>query len=250
MEILTKTDRVWEASHCPGCGSLLGLKFVLQSLERLDSVILVTSPGEVSFMAKAGLRVPVVNSRNPAATARGLAVAQPEKLVVVYAGDGFTQMNIASLLDTTENVLYICYNNLGYALLDSPRLMSFAPQLMGKASYTATASVAHYEDFVAKLRKAIPMQGLRFIDLLAPCPALWKYEPSNTIEIGRMATEALLWPIYEITEGGAAITKVPAKTELLQRFLDSVRMKIRIDAQKEQEALNRRWRALNEGKII
>lgn len=251
MEILTKLDRVFEASHCPGCGSILGLKFLLQTLDRLDNVILVTSPGEISFLAKAGLHVSVVNSRNPAATARGLAAAMPDKNIIVYAGDGFTEMNLPSILETKENVLYVCYNNFGYSLLNSVHGRSFAPHFVRKAAYAATASVAYYEDFIAKLRKAFSSAGLRFIDLLAPCPALWKYETSNTIEIGRMATEALVWPLYEITESGMTVTKVPSKIETLQRFLDAVKIKIiSQDAQKEQDALNKRWKALNEGKII
>jgi pyruvate/2-oxoacid:ferredoxin oxidoreductase beta subunit len=251
MEILTKLDRVWESSHCPGCGSILGLKFVLQTLDKLDNVILVTSPGEISFLAKAGLRVNVVNSRNPAATARGLAIAQPDKVIVVYAGDGFTDMTLSSVLEVKENVLYICYNNFGYSLLNKFLIRDFAPRIAGKAGYVATASVAYYEDLIAKLKKALPMTGLRFIDLMAPCPALWKYEPSNTIEIGRMATESTLWPLYEITERGVAVTKVPAKVETLQRFLDAIHLKLpEHDMQKEQDRLNRRWRALNEGKII
>ncbi len=251
MEILTKLDRVWESSHCPGCGSILGLKFVLQSLERLDNVILVTSPGEISLLAKSGLRVPVVNSRNPAATARGLAVAQPDKMVIVYAGDGFTEMTLPSVMDIKENVLYICYNNMGYALLNKMQRKELGLNFISKANYVATASVAYYEDFIVKLKKAFAIGGLRFIDLLAPCPALWKYEPSYTIEVGRIATESTVWPLYEMTESGISVTKTPAKVETMQHFLDAIKMKLpEQETQKEQELLNKRWKALNEGKII
>lgn len=251
MEILTKLDRVWESSHCPGCGSILGLKFVLQALERLDNVILVTSPGEISLLAKSGLRVNVVNSRNPAATARGLAAAQHDKNVIVYAGDGFTEMTLPSIIDIKENVLYICYNNFGYSLLDKMHTKEFATHFIYKANYTAIASVAYYEDFIKKLKKAFALTGLRFIDLLAPCPALWKYEPSNTIEIGRMTTESMVWPLYEITESGVSITKIPSKIETLQHFLDVLKIKMpENEVQKEQTMLNKRWKALNEGKII
>lgn len=250
MEILTKLGRVFESSHCQGCGSILGLKFVLQALERLDNVILVTSPGEASFLAKSGLRVSVVNSRNPAATARGLAVAT-DKLIIVYAGDGFTEMTLPSVLEIRENVLYICYNNLGYSLLGSQKIRSFAGHFAGRSAYAATASVAYYEDFIAKLKKCLLLSGMRFIDLLAPCPALWKYEPSNTIEVGRIATESLVWPLYEITDAGVAVTKVPAKAETVQQFLDVLRIKkSEQDLQKEQDMVNKRWKALNEGKIM
>jgi pyruvate ferredoxin oxidoreductase beta subunit len=251
MEILTKLDKVFESSNiCPGCGSLLGLKMVLQSLDDLKDVILVTSPGEISSMGKAGLKVSFVNSRNPVSMARGLSVARPDAKVIVYSGDVYTEATLSNLFHVRENFLYICYNNTGRVQNGRFQLTEFAKSLAHKADYTATANVAYYEDFVAKLRKAQSIRGFKFIDLLTPCPALWNYDTSNTVEIGRMATESLLWPLYEVS-GGLSVTKIPPHTEPAQRYFDM--LKITLDDEQMravQSRANKSWRSLNEGKLV
>jgi len=252
MEILTKLDRVFESSNnCPGCGSILGLKFILQTVEDLKKTVLVTSPGDIALMGKAGLKVNFINSRNPVATARGLAHARPDLNIIVYSGDVFTNMNLPSILATKENFLYICYNNSGYANINIMTTKEFAPLAMHNAVYTATASVSYYEDFIAKLRKAFSKQGLKFIDLLAPCPAIWNYDPSNTIEVGRMATESLFWPLYGVENRAITITKIPPSVEQFQKFVDMLKLPVSPqDVQATQEYFSRRWKALNEGDII
>lgn len=249
MEIITKTERVFESnSACPGCGSILGLKFLLQAIEDTKNVILVTSPGEIALLGKSGIRVNVVNSRNPAATARGLAAAKPDALVIVYSGDVYTNRNLPDVLRTKENVLYVCYNNTLY--VDGAfRKTEFARVLASRASYTATANVAYYEDFIAKARKALALGGLRFIDLLCPCPVLWKFDSSNMVEIGRMATESNLWPLYEV-DGRVSVTKIPPQVETVQRYFDVLKAQPSADLQALQEKTTRSWRALNEGKLL
>jgi pyruvate ferredoxin oxidoreductase beta subunit len=251
MEILTKLDKVFEGSSiCPGCGSLLGLKMVLQSFDDLKDVILVTSPGEISSMGRAGLKVSVVNSRNPVSMARGLAVARPDAKIIVYSGDVYTEATLPSLLHAKENFLYICYNNTGRVQNGKFQLTEFAKSIAHRADYTATANVAYYEDFVAKLRKAQSIRGFKFIDLLTPCPALWEFDPSNTVEIGRMATESLIWPLYEIANN-LSVTKIPPHTEPTQRYFDM--LKITLDDEQLraiQSRANKTWRSLNEGKLV
>jgi len=252
VEILTKLDRVFESSNsCPGCGSILGLKFLLQSLDRLDNVILVTSPGHISAMGKAGLHVNFVNSRDPASTARGLAKANPELNVIVYAGDGFTNMNLTSLLSANENFIYICYNNLGHTNIGLISKIKELAKIVGyKSAYTATASIAYYEDFINKLKKAFSRTGFRFIDLFAPCPVLLNYDPSNTIEVGRIATETAIWPLFEI-DGSLSVTKIPPRIEPVQRYLETLKaIATENEVQALQEYATKNWKALNEGRMI
>lgn len=251
MDILTKTDPVFESSNnCPGCGSILGLKFILQSVENLRNTVIITSPGSAALMGKAGLKVDFINSRNPVATARGLAAARPDLNIIVYSGDGFTNLNLPSILSARENILYVCYNNLGYANMDIRTGTKEFARIVTNAVYTATASVSYYEDFVAKLKKAFSKTGFKFIDLLAPCPVLWNYDTSNTVEIGRMATESLFWPLYEV-DGTLSVTKIPPKIEPVQGYISAVKLSMHNEeVQALQDFVNKRWKSLNEGKMV
>ncbi len=253
MEILTKTDKVFESSNnCPGCGSILGLKFLLQLIPNLKNSVLITSPGDIALLGKSGLKVNLINSRNPVATARGLSAARPDLNIVVYSDDEFTSMNLPSVVAARENFLYICCNNSGFANINvKTRTKEFASLMMDNAVYSATASVAYYEDLISKLTKAFSKTGFKFIDLLAPCPILWSYDSSNTIEVGRMATESLFWPLYEIDNKSVAITKIPPTIEQFQRFVNMLKISMpQEELQTTQDNLNRRWRALNEGKLM
>jgi pyruvate ferredoxin oxidoreductase beta subunit len=251
MEILTKLDKVFESSSlCPGCGSLLGLKMVLQSFDDLKDVIIVTSPGEIASMGKVGIKASFVNSLNPASMARGLAMARPEAKIIVYSDEIYTEAALPSLLRANENFLYICYNNTGRVQNGRFQLSEFAKSLAHKASYTATANIAYYEDFVSKVRKAQSIKGFKFIDLLTPCPALWEFDPSNTVEIGRMATESLIWPLYEVGNS-LSVTKIPPHTEPSQRYFDMLKATLGEDHLRNIQARsNKAWRSLNEGKLV
>ncbi|MBI3190923.1 hypothetical protein HYZ41_04450 [archaeon] len=247
MEILTKTDHVFESTDsCLGCGVTLGLKFILQSVENLKNTVLVVSPGEVAELGKSHLRLNVIKSDNPAATAIGIANARPDINVIVYASDGITFSTLSTVLSSEANILYICCNNS----LQPGRMKEFVP-LVRNASYAATASISYYEDFISKLKKSFLKTGTRFIDLLTPCPSRWGFEPSNTIEMGRMATESYLWPIYEVEKGAVSVTKTPPHNEPVKRILEILKMSLPEDKERDlQDYANRKWKALNDGKLI
>ncbi len=247
MEVITKLDRVFESTDvCHGCGSVLGLKFVLQSLENMKNAVLVMSPGEILPMIRSRMAVNVITSRNPAATASGLARARPDMNIIAYAGDGFTNLTISSLLSASENFLYVCCNN---SFLPDNSIKEFTP-FVRNAAYSAAASVAYYEDFIVKLRKSFSISGFKFIDLLAPCPSKWSFDASNTIEIGRLCTETCVWPLYEI-DNGISVTKIPSRIEPVKRLLEAVNVTAKEDAlQLLQDRAGKRWKALNEGKLI
>ena len=67
--------------------------------------------------------------------------------------------------------------------------------------YAATVSLAHPEDALRKLRYALDVRGFRFIHMLAPCPTGWKSEPSEGIELVRLAVRAGLFAVYEVFDG-------------------------------------------------
>jgi pyruvate/2-oxoacid:ferredoxin oxidoreductase beta subunit len=77
--------------------------------------------------------------------------------------------------------------------------------------YVATASVAYPDDVVYKFKKARRIAGSRFIHLLSPCPPGWRIDSSKSIQVTRMATQAKIFPIYEIENGQATINIQPGR---------------------------------------
>lgn len=202
---------------CPGCGSILALKIALQVI---DNHVLVLAPGEVSPMIKypvSYIKAPVVHSGCPAAAASPISKAFK---VLVYAGDVTTASTMESVMRAArknENMLYICYNNSGSASMGFSSEKRLARNIPG--AYVATAAVSNIEDYVKKLKKASQIRGFRFIEVLTPCPQLWKFDTSNTIEISRIAVETAYWLLYEIIDDKLEITSRPQKIEPVEIFI-------------------------------
>jgi pyruvate ferredoxin oxidoreductase beta subunit len=70
-----------------------------------------------------------------------------------------------------------------------------------KIPYAATATPAHWNDLIEKVKKAVASDGPSFMLIMAPCPRGWRYEPQDTIEICRLAADTCFWPLYEVIDG-------------------------------------------------
>ncbi|HLC68085.1 MAG TPA: thiamine pyrophosphate-dependent enzyme [archaeon] len=230
---------------CPGCGTFLAMKLLLQTL---DNVIIVNGTGSFTSYGR-NLNVPFIHAGlNAAAVARGVARGGVGR-TVVFAGDGATAINIGALLHAKEDIIYICANDQGYNSINHRLDRTFAKHLFN-AAYVATASVSFPQDFITKLKKASALPGLKFIDVLTPCPALWKYEPSNTIEVGRVAVETGIWPLYEIEDGAVALTKRPNRLEPVENF-NHVQKSFHITKEDgTQEKVAKSWKKLMEGHLF
>ncbi len=67
--------------------------------------------------------------------------------------------------------------------------------------YAATANIAWPRDIIAKVKKAMTVDGPTFIHIFAPCPTGWRYPPDKTLEIAKQATHAKIFPLYEVEHG-------------------------------------------------
>lgn len=242
-EIVQKMKSRDFAGYCtPGCGSLLGLKLVVQNMQKF---ILVNSPGCVSGSSRA-FGMPYVNLGMNAAAAAGSISRVSSEAVVAYSGDWATSMHISSLAEAclrNDRFIYVCYNNS----LTRDVIKSVAPH----ARYAATASVAYPDDFIEKLTKALPMDGVRFIELLAPCPASGNFDPSNTIEAARLATETALWPVFEVEGKKVTLTRRPLRMEPVSAYYACLKKQMKEDEmEKIQDRTNKNWKSLSEGKLI
>ena len=219
----------------------------------LDNIIIVNSTGASTPFIKG---MPFIHAGlNAISVARGVSKGLDKKSstkVIAFAGDGATAINLASVLNTKEELIYICVNDFGYNLIDHTLGRTFSREVAHNAAYTATACVAHPEDYIAKLKKAHSMGGFRFIEVLCPSPELWGFDPSNMIEVGRVAVDTGLWPLYEIENGQVNLTKRPNRLEPVENF-NHVQKKLKIEAgniQSVQERVNKNWKMLTEGKAF
>lgn len=173
---------------------------------------------------------------NAAAVATGVAAALKVKhkkiRVVAQGGDGGTTDIgfgcLSGMFERNDDVLYICYDNEGYMNTGGQRSSATPPaartattpvvgaspgNVFGQGKnlpeiamahgipYVATATVADLRDLEAKVRRAMEIQGARYIHILVPCPLGWGTASHDTIRMARLAKESGLFPVFEAEWG-------------------------------------------------
>ncbi len=185
---------------------------------------------------------------NAAAVASGVASAlrvtgRAQVRVIAQGGDGGTTDIgfgcLSGMFERNDDVLYICYDNQAYMNTGVQRSSATPPAArtattpaMGAAPgnvfgtgkdvpriamahgipYVATASVADLHDLEAKVTKAMPITGARYVHIFVPCPLGWGSEPADTILVARLAQECGLFPLFEAEYG-----EVTASTPIRRR---------------------------------
>jgi pyruvate ferredoxin oxidoreductase beta subunit len=126
----------------------------------------------------------------------------------------------------------------------------------------ATASAAYPDDMFRKFQKARQITGMKFIHLLSACPPGWRIDPANTIQVMRMATQANVFPIYEVRKWRFSkdderfeedweytVNVFPERNVPVKTYLKSQgRFGLMTDAMIEdtQKRVDRKWRELVE----
>jgi pyruvate ferredoxin oxidoreductase beta subunit len=59
-----------------------------------------------------------------------------------------------------------------------------------------------------KVRAALSAGGPTYMHVLDPCPKGWHYDPEHSNELGKLAIETGIYPLYEIKEGVCKLTGV------------------------------------------
>jgi pyruvate ferredoxin oxidoreductase beta subunit len=155
--------------------------------------------------------------------------------VIAFCGDGGgADMGLsaisAALQHVDYNLLILMYDNESYANTDiqvsgsSPYGANTTFSSPGKArrimhkrwkkntaamlaaghpecKYVATICTSLPMDAMNKVRKALSIGGPTFIHSLDPCPKGWDYDPKYSHELGELAIETGIWPLYEVEEG-------------------------------------------------
>lgn len=88
-------------------------------------------------------------------------------------------------------------------------------------AYVAQAAPSHWRDLYAKAEKAFNADGFAFLNILAPCPRGWRYDPADTIKLARQAVESCYWPLFEVEDGQWRLTHRPKSKSSLDEWLEA-----------------------------
>ncbi|MBP2172144.1 pyruvate synthase subunit PorB [Methanococcus voltae] len=169
--------------------------------------------------------------------------------VIAFGGDGGTAdigfQALSGAMERGHDMVYIMYDNEAYmntgvqrsgstpymaSTTTSPagsvirgenRPKKNMPMIMAAHGipYVATASISYPEDFMNKVKKACEIDGPAFIQILQPCTTGWGYPAAKTVELGRLAVKAGIWPLYEIENGEYRVTYKPSKRISIEEYL-------------------------------
>src|SRR5512135_3505767 len=159
--------------------------------------------------------------------------------VVAMAGDGGTSdiglQALSGALERGHNFLYLCFDNEAYmntgiqrssatpygaTTTTSPAGKTSIGQFTWKKNlpaiavahdipYVATACPSYYRDLMVKVHKAMQVKGPSYIQILSVCPTGWRCPTDQAIEVGRLAVQTGMFPLYEVENGKYTLSMTP-----------------------------------------
>ena len=218
---------------CTGCGLGIAYRIGLKALG--PDTILVVPPSCLTVLQGlfpvASTKLPCLNVTFASTASAATGVLEALKAqgrehikVVAWAGDGGTaDIGIQALSGAAErgdDFLFMCYDNEGYMNTGVQRsgttpwgALTANTPFKGKQQqkkdvpaimaahgidYVATASAAYPLDLYDKIKKALAIQGTKYIHIHTPCPPGWGFDPRYSIKIGRLAVETGYFDLYEV----------------------------------------------------
>ena len=188
---------------------------------------------------EAGLKIMMAKGKMP----------QKDIKCVAMAGDGGTSdigiQALSGAIERGHDFLYVCWDNEAYMNTgiqrssSTPYGASTTTAPAGKISigqktwkknmveiavahgipYTATACPSYPFDLMNKVKKAVDTKGPAYIHILCVCPTGWRTPSNTTIEMGRLAVETAVFPIYEVENGRYKLNVNPAKLRPVAEYL-------------------------------
>ncbi len=226
---------------CAGCGQAIGARLVIEAAGKNTIVSNATGCLEVfsTRYPETAWGVPWIHSlfENASAVASGIEAAlrylgkKKEVNVIAQGGDGATAdiglQSLSGMLERGHDILYVCYDNEAYMNTGvqrsglTPVYSHTTTSPYGKISkgnirpkkdmvgialahgipYVATASVGFPKDVEKKVKKALSIEGPKYIQIFVPCPLGWRHEPMLTYKVAVLAVETGLYPLVEYEDG-------------------------------------------------
>ena len=244
---------------CTGCGPAATARMTMKALQKPAIVVNATGCLEVasSIYPDTAWKVPWVHTlfENTAAVASGIeaSLRKQGKIdavdIIAFGGDGGTfDIGIQALsgaLERKHDFTYICYDNEAYmntgiqrsgatpygaSTTTTPAGSKIAGKMDAKkdligvcvahgVEFAATASVAYWNDYMTKVRRAAAVKGPAVLHVIAPCPLGWRFETSETIKLAKLAVQTRYFPLYEVENGKYKLSMKVPKPAPLEDFL-------------------------------
>ncbi|MCD8119555.1 MAG: thiamine pyrophosphate-dependent enzyme [Lachnospiraceae bacterium] len=201
---------------------------------------------------------------------------------ITFGGDGGTYdiglQSLSGAMERNHDMVYVCYDNGAYMNTGGQRSSAtpmyadttttpVGKKSIGKPQYrkdlaavmaahnipyvAQTTFVQNFRDLHIKAEKAIYTPGAAFLNIMAPCPTGWKYQPANIMEYCRLAVETCYWPLFEVVDGRWILNYEPKKKLPIEDFLKGQgRFKHLFKPENEyliaefQQEVDRRWEQL------
>lgn len=196
---------------------------------------------------------------NAAATISGVEAAyqslkkqgkfSKEVKFIAFGGDGGTYdiglQSLSGAVERGHDFLYVCYNNEAYMNTGiqrssaTPLYSNTTTAPAGKVSsgkqmrqkdltailsahdlpYVAQTVVGNWVDLTRKVEKALSIRGPKFINVLTSCQLGWRHEMDLAVEVGKLAVETCIWPLYEVENGVWKLNSKPKEKKPVEEFL-------------------------------
>jgi pyruvate ferredoxin oxidoreductase beta subunit len=170
-------------------------------------------------------------------------------VIMAVAGDGGTAdiglQALSGALERGHDFVYICTDNEAYmntgiqrssstpfgaATTTSPAGKRSIGQVTWKKDlpaiaaahhipYVATACPTYYLDLMNKVKRAAETPGPAYVHIYSPCPTGWRYPGELSIEVGRLAVQTGVFPLYEVINGNWKLTMDFAKRKPVSEYL-------------------------------
>jgi len=176
-------------------------------------------------------------------------IAQRKIKVVAMAGDGGTSdiglQALSGALERGHNFVFCCFDNEAYMNTGIQRssatpygaMTSTSPP--GKVSigqttfkkdmpkiaaahnipYVATASPSYPFDLAEKVKRAMETEGPCYLHILSVCPTGWRSATNLSIQLGRLAVETGVFPLYEVVRGQYKLSFDPPQLRPVMEYL-------------------------------
>jgi len=168
---------------------------------------------------------------------------------IAFGGDGGTYdiglQSLSGAVERGHDMLYICYDNGAYMntgiqrssatpfgadTTTSPAGSVIPGKLQQRKDltkimaahnipYVAQASPSHWHDLMKKVRKALEINGPKFMNIISPCNRGWRSRTDDAIQLSRLAVETCYWPLYEVENGVTQVTFKPKEKKPIEEFL-------------------------------
>ena len=168
---------------------------------------------------------------------------------IAIAGDGGTSdiglQALSGAFERDHDFLYLCFDNEAYMNTGiqrssaTPYGASTTTAPAGKFSigqttqkknmvaiavahdipYVATACPSYPFDLINKVKKGAEVKGPAYVHILAVCPTGWRIATDMTVEIGRLAVETGIFPLYEVEQGRYKLNVDRPKLKPVEEYL-------------------------------